>query len=99
MNLRRIDATTLGISMDETTSAGHLDQLLGLFGQAPRAEALAAVAAQSNVIPEGLRRTSPYLTHPVFNSYHTEHEMLRYLRALEAKDLAVPLDDPWAAAP
>jgi glycine dehydrogenase len=87
LNLRRIDATTLGVSMDETTSAAHVEQVLSLFGQG-NAEQLAATVQNSN-LPEGLRRTSSYLTHPVFNSYHTEHEMLRYIRALEAKDLSL----------
>ena len=88
MNLRRIDATTLGVSMDETTSAAHLEQLLSLFGKA-NAEDLATSAVNSSTLPEALRRTSSYLTHPVFNSYHTEHEMLRYVRSLEAKDLSL----------
>ncbi len=87
LNLRRIDATTLGVSMDETTSAAHVEQVLSLFGQG-NAEQLAATVQNSN-LPEALRRTSSYLTHPVFNSYHTEHEMLRYIRALEAKDLSL----------
>ncbi len=87
LNLRRIDATTLGVSMDETTSAAQVEQVLSLFGQG-NAEQLAATVQNSN-LPEALRRTSSYLTHPVFNSYHTEHEMLRYIRALEAKDLSL----------
>ena len=88
MNLRRIDPTTLGVSMDETTSAAHLEQLLSLFGKA-NAEELATSAANTSTVPERLRRTSAYLEHPVFNSYHTEHEMLRYVRSLEAKDLSL----------
>ncbi len=90
LNLRRLDETTIGVSMDETTSAAHVEQLLSLFnqGSAQKAEALAATVANSN-LPEALRRTSAYLTHPVFNSYHTEHEMLRYVRSLEAKDLSL----------
>ncbi|MFZ5440774.1 MAG: aminomethyl-transferring glycine dehydrogenase [Myxococcota bacterium] len=90
LNLRRLDDVTLGVAMDETTSAQHVEQLLSLFSQGPSqsAEALAATVTTSN-LPEALRRTSSYLTHPVFNSYHTEHEMLRYMRSLEAKDLSL----------
>ncbi|MGV3622212.1 MAG: aminomethyl-transferring glycine dehydrogenase [Archangium sp.] len=90
MNLRRIDATTLGVSMDEPTSAQQVEELLGLFGDGSKqnAEELAATTKNSN-IQEALRRTSSYLTHPTFNSYHTEHEMLRYIRSLEAKDLSL----------
>ncbi len=89
MNLRRVDDTTLGASMDETTSAEHVDQLLGLFGKAPQVQTLAAAASKVSVIGESLRRTSPFLTHPVFNAFHTEHEMLRYIRGLESKDLSL----------
>jgi glycine dehydrogenase len=88
MNLRRIDATTLGASMDETTSAEQLETLLSLFGKA-KAEELATATVNTNILPEALRRTSAYLAHPVFNSFHTEHEMLRYIRGLEAKDLSL----------
>src|SRR5690606_34771390 len=43
----------------------------------------------SSTIPKALSRTSAYLTHPVFNSYHSEHEMLRYIKSLESKDLSL----------
>ena len=92
MNLRRIDETHLGVSMDETISAEQLDGLLAVFaGKKPEftATALAPSANASPVLPEALRRTSAYLTHPVFNSHHTEHQMLRYIRSLEAKDLSL----------
>ncbi len=49
------------------------------------AASLAASATQGHLVPEALRRKSAYLTHPIFNRYHTEHEMLRYVRGLEAK--------------
>ncbi len=88
MNLRRVDAKTLGASFDETTSAADLTTLLSIFGKAD-AEELAAAASKTSATPETLRRTSTYLQHPVFNSFHTEHEMLRYIRSLEAKDLSL----------
>lgn len=89
MNLRRVDSVTLSASMDETTSAAHVEQLMALFGDtAFKAEAIAATVANSN-LPESARRTSTFLSHPTFNSFHTEHEMLRYIRSLEAKDLSL----------
>ncbi len=92
INLRRIDATHLGVSMDEAISAEQVDALLAVFaGKTPdfTANTLAEKATASPVFPEALRRTSAYLTHPVFNTHHTEHEMLRYIRSLEAKDLSL----------
>ena len=89
-NLRVLDANTVTISVDETTSLGDVDQLLRILalGKAVpfTAESLASHAPE---VPRNLARTSPYLTHPVFNSYHTEHEMVRYLARLEAKDLSL----------
>jgi glycine dehydrogenase len=92
MNLRRIDSTHLGVSMDETHSAEKLDALLAVFSKKDKvatAAALASKASGSPLWPEALRRQSSYLTHPVFNTHHTEHEMLRYIRQLEAKDLSL----------
>ncbi|MBE2253442.1 MAG: aminomethyl-transferring glycine dehydrogenase [Myxococcus sp.] len=92
MNVRRLDASHLSVAMDETISAEQVDALLAVFaGKTPdfTATSLAASANASPVVPEALRRTSAYLTHPVFNSHHTEHQMLRYIRSLEAKDLSL----------
>ena len=70
-------------------SADDIADLLDLFGTDPQAlEALAAVAARS-AIPAPHARSSEILVHPVFHRYHTEHEMLRYLRRLEARDLSL----------
>jgi len=90
MNLRAASADTLGISLDETTTRADLADLLSVFaaGKAvPSVDQLAATAIIG--LPEGLRRTSAYLTHPVFNTHHSETEMLRYIRALSDKDLAL----------
>ncbi|MEL6129396.1 MAG: aminomethyl-transferring glycine dehydrogenase [Cyanobacteria bacterium J06628_4] len=88
INLRRIDTTTLGISLDETTTPEAVVQLLQVFAgnlPMPAVERLKSEAA----IPPALARTSDYLTHPVFNSYHSETEMLRYMYALQMKDLSL----------
>lgn len=94
INLRRFTggrAGFVGISLDETTTRDDLANLWALFaapGAAlPTVQALEAAATP--LVPESLRRTSAYLTHPVFNSYHSETGMLRYLRLLSDKDLAL----------
>ena len=84
INLRYLGDTAVTISLDETL--GSLDPLLELFG---KGSGSVAADPHSWQLPDALRRTSPILTHPVFNSYHTESEMLRYLRRLEAKDLSL----------
>lgn len=83
INLRAIDANHVGISFDETTTLDTTNAVLSLFN----ANALSEISTAS--IDANLRRTSSYLTHPVFNSHHSEHAMLRYLRELADKDLAL----------
>ena len=83
LNLRVIDANHVGISFDETTTLDTANAVLSLFN----ANALREISTAS--IDANLRRTSSYLTHPVFNSHHSEHAMLRYLRELADKDLAL----------
>jgi glycine dehydrogenase len=82
INLRALDAQAVCISVDETTD--DLGPILRAFGDTnPDAE------VPSREYDATLARTSPFLTHPVFNRYHTETEMLRYIRGLEAKDLSL----------
>ncbi|HET6467353.1 MAG TPA: aminomethyl-transferring glycine dehydrogenase [Geminicoccaceae bacterium] len=88
INLRIVDADHLGVSLDELTTRDHVRALWRLFGD-PGTLDLEALDAANEGIPEALRRTSPFLEHPVFNSYHSETEMLRYLRRLQAKDIAL----------
>jgi len=88
INLRRIDDGSVGISLDETTTRADVIALAGLFGVTiDDIDALDATVADA--LPASLRRTSPFLTHPVFNTHHSEHELLRYLRRLADKDLAM----------
>lgn len=90
MNLRAASADTLGISLDETTTRADLADLLSVFAAGKAVPAVDQLAATATIgLPEGLRRTSAYLTHPVFNTHHSETEMLRYIRALSDKDLAL----------
>jgi len=90
-NLRFVSKTALSVSLDETTTREHLAQLWSFF--AKDGQALPTVAAFEKgiepLIPTELRRTSPYLTHPVFNTHHSETGMLRYIRMLSDKDLAL----------
>ncbi len=94
MNLRRFREwgdTMLGIALDETTTRDDLRALWALF--AKPGQALPELAAFERgiepMIPPALRRTSSFLSHPVFNSHHSETEMLRYIRSLSDKDLAL----------
>ena len=90
INLRKIDAGSLGISLDETVTRADLAALAGIFGaELGEATIEALDAATADALPASLLRTSDFLTHPVFNTHHSEHEMLRYLRALADKDLAM----------
>ena len=81
----------VGIALDETATRADVQALWRVFGVSADVDALDREidAAQDAAIPAGLRRTSPYLTHPVFNAHHSEHEMLRYMRSLADKDLAL----------
>ncbi len=93
-NLRRYvggRAGFVGISLDETTTRQDISKLWALFAQEgqqlPSFEVFEKGIA--TLIPESLQRTSPFLTHPVFNRYHSETGMLRYIRQLSDKDLAL----------
>ncbi|SFC19367.1 glycine dehydrogenase [Flexibacter flexilis DSM 6793] len=94
INLRYFqESAHVGISLDETTSLEEVKALLAVFAKAAeRAVNFSVEELAENVelaIPAALVRESAYLTHPVFNSYHTEHEMLRYIKHLENKDLSM----------
>jgi glycine dehydrogenase len=91
INLRPLDADHVGLSLDETTDHEVLRRLLVVFDpeRAPHLDLAKLEAAMGPAIPEELRRASPFLTHPVFHRYRSETEMLRYLRRLQAKDIAL----------
>ncbi|WP_380156811.1 aminomethyl-transferring glycine dehydrogenase [Kineococcus sp. R86509] len=83
VNLRLVDADHVGLTVDETTSEAHVAAALTGFGLAPT-EATAEAA-----LPTALRRTSEFLTHPVFERHRSETAMLRYLRTLSDADYAL----------
>jgi glycine cleavage system P protein (glycine dehydrogenase) len=93
INLRLIDETTIGISLDETTSLEDIWHIIiAVAGGKPpflpdeNSKQFAAIPSQ---IPEALSRSSKFLQHPVFNRYHSETEMLRYIKRLESRDLSL----------
>ena len=88
INLRDFGDGTVGIALDETVVPGDLDDLLAVFGAEMNAERLAA-SHEPGDYPAPFNRTSDYLTHPVFNSYRSETEMLRYIHRLESRDLSL----------
>jgi len=87
INLRELGPDAIGIALDETATRADVEALWSLFGVDAGVDALDAAA--SDAIPAALARTTQYLTHPVFNTHHSEHELLRYLRSLSDKDLAL----------
>jgi len=91
MNLRLVADDRLGISLDETTTRADINNLWQLFANtdAPLPEWSTFEPGLASLIPKNLLRTSAYLTHPVFNNHHSETGMLRYIRALSDKDLAL----------
>ena len=82
VNLREIDSTHVGISLDETTNQVVLDKLARIFG-------LDSIIVSEPTLPKELLRTSTYLQHPVFNTHRSETSMLRYIRTLSDRDLAL----------
>ena len=89
INLRRYP-DGVGVSLDEASRAEDVADLLAVFAAGAAGPAVAElVQGIDPALPEAFERKSPFLTHPVFNSYHAEHEMLRYLNRLQARDLSL----------
>ena len=89
INLRAIDSTHIGISLDETTTSVDVEEILQIFGARTSLENVPVEAGLVPALPIDLQRKSSYLTHPVFNRYHSETEMLRYIHKLQTKDLSL----------
>jgi glycine dehydrogenase len=87
-NFREIDSDTLGLAFDETTTRADIEAIWDIFGgAAPAIDAIDATIEDG--FPAALRRRSAFLTHPIFNTYHSETEMLRYLKRQQDKDIAL----------
>ncbi|MFN4917140.1 MAG: aminomethyl-transferring glycine dehydrogenase, partial [Ignavibacteria bacterium] len=88
----KIGNNHLGISCDETTTLDDVKHLLAIAAKAKNVEVPnieAIINGSLNVIPQELHRTTSYMTHPVFHKYHSEHDLLRYMKSLENKDLSM----------
>jgi len=92
INFRYFANGNVGISIDETTSNKALQTIIDVFAEACGKDSINVFEGTSvvgNNWPAWAQRESNFMTHPVFNSYHSEHEMLRYIKSLEAKDLSL----------
>jgi glycine dehydrogenase len=92
INIRKLDETTVAVSIDETTTETDLITLGGLllqFAPTPPQDVAPPLHAPMTRHLKKFLRSSKFLQHPVFNSYHSEHEMLRYIHRLQAKDLSL----------
>ncbi|MGF7232481.1 aminomethyl-transferring glycine dehydrogenase [Arachidicoccus sp.] len=93
INFNYFDDGTVGISIDETTTQKDALDIVYVFAQAKGANQASIVFDNEgpvlHAIPENLKRTSSFLTHPVFNKHHSETQMMRYIKRLEKKDLAL----------
>ena len=90
INFRYFADGHIGIALDETSSPEDVQKILGIFAVASQTKAAPISAAALEIsLPAALIRKSLFLTHPVFNTHHSEHEMLRYIKKLESKDLSM----------
>lgn len=91
VNLRLFEDGAFGISLDEVATTSDVDRLFSIFTSKGRSQMTCSSVATASPpsLPESFARTSPFLTHEVFNRYHSEHELLRYLYGLQAKDLSL----------
>src|SRR5713101_1500970 len=89
MNLRAHEDGSVGVALDEVTSAEDVAGLLEAFAGGRRVPAVEELAARGAEIAAPFARTSSFLTHEVFNRHHSEHEMLRYMRMLDSRDLSL----------
>jgi glycine dehydrogenase len=92
MNFRRVDSTTIGIALDETRRPADVADILGVFAHDQHAHFSSGdggTTRHHEAIPNSLQRTTPFLAHPVFSRYHSETEMLRYLKSLENRDFSL----------
>jgi glycine dehydrogenase len=91
INLRYRDDGTINVALDETTTARDLEAIVKAFAAGTGAEVGVDFSSTELIVdyPAGFARTTPFLTHPVFNTYHSETQMMRYIRGLERKDVGL----------
>jgi len=88
INLRTLSQTRIGVALDETVTGDDVADVIAAFAVGTDKSA-GPVRDAPSAIPESLARTTPFCTHPVFNTHHSETEMLRYLKRLEDRDLSL----------
>lgn len=90
VNFYYVDAETISISINETTSLNDINQIIAIFAEAAGKEKIAIDAlTHESMIPEKSERTSTFLKHDVFNNHHSESQLMRYIKKLERKDLSL----------
>lgn len=90
INFRYFNDGTVGITIDETTTIADVQALVKVFEQVTSKQSAALeLNNTATALPTSLSRTSTYLTHPVFNTHHSESQMMRYIKSLENKDLSL----------
>ena len=93
INFRYIDNRSVGVSLDETTNLGDLQKILEVFASVAKCDPvyvkLEELSSSTIALKKEFLRTDDFLTHPTFNSYHSETEMMRYIKRLENKDLSL----------
>lgn len=90
VNFFYVDAETISISFNETTSIADINQIIGIFAEATGKEFTPVkILLPSGRIAESLERTSTFLQHDVFNNHHSESQLMRYIKKLERKDLSL----------
>ena len=88
INLRTLSQTRIGVAFDETVTDADLADVIAVFA-GPIGRDIGVQTSHASAIPDALARTTPFCTHPVFNTHHSETEMLRYLKKLEDRDLSL----------
>jgi len=89
VNFRYISATQIGISLSEATKDSDVQEIADIFSEALGKQNIQIEKSDSDTLGASLKRTSSFLTHPVFNSYHSETELMRYAKRLENKDISL----------
>ncbi|GEC79892.1 aminomethyl-transferring glycine dehydrogenase [Flavobacterium aquatile] len=90
VNFYYVDADTISISLNETSSVSDINQIISIFAEATGKESFkVSELSSTNNVPTSLERTSTFLTHDVFNNHHSESQLMRYIKKLERKDLSL----------
>ncbi|MFY7957803.1 MAG: aminomethyl-transferring glycine dehydrogenase, partial [Flavobacterium macrobrachii] len=90
VNFYYVDADTISISLNETTSISDINQIIAIFAEATGKDSFTVTElSTANNLPKSLERTSSFLQHDVFNNHHSESQLMRYIKKLERKDLSL----------